>query len=94
MALRELSMDIACPEACFQAPSSGQCFEAIQTWISRSHRRDPILFSSFLKAFCQGEMNVDTQFSYANHGFMNLWAVVAGKWTVMRGRCSLLIQLS
>ncbi|KAJ5688988.1 hypothetical protein N7462_003380 [Penicillium macrosclerotiorum] len=34
MVVLELKMDVACPEACFQAESANDCFEALQPWAS------------------------------------------------------------
>src|SRR5689334_22679167 len=32
MAVKELKMDLACPEPCFQATTSAECFSQIQIW--------------------------------------------------------------
>lgn len=79
LVLKEMKMDIACPEACFQADSAEECFTHIQTWISRSHRQKPIPFSSFIRSFCGGEMDIETQINYASHAFVNMSALVSGK---------------
>src|SRR5882757_7257503 len=79
LALRELSMGLACSEACFQAQSSSDCYNQLQRWIGRAERRRELSLYSLVKSFCGGTMDHAALGRASHEGFMNMWCVVSGK---------------
>lgn len=75
----ELQMDLACPEACFQATTQSECFEYIKTWISHSLWRERG-FSVFeaLKTLSDDNLDTETQHLLSQSGDLNLLVLIAG----------------
>ena len=79
IALRELKMDLACPEMCFQAETAEKCLQLLEKWVSQSQRYgQPSLFS-LIRSICKDKVDEESLEWFAHLGFINLWSVVNGK---------------
>ena len=77
MVIRELCLDLACPEPCFQAESAELCLELLQKWIShRPTKRRMSLFAA-ISALRREKMDVSIQEDLAQSGVLNLWAITS-----------------
>ncbi|KAE8159759.1 hypothetical protein BDV40DRAFT_314388 [Aspergillus tamarii] len=71
--IQEMSLGMACPEACFQAQSAAECLTAIRTWTAhplwecRRTLRDIVQIM-----FCK-DFDVDIRAYLSHLGILNLW---------------------
>jgi hypothetical protein len=72
-------MDLACPESCFQAASSEECFVHLNTWnvTHESHRRPNL--SAAIETMTQEQISVEHQLLFSSLSTLNMFAIVTGK---------------
>ncbi|KAF1990968.1 hypothetical protein K402DRAFT_323546 [Aulographum hederae CBS 113979] len=75
--VRELDMELVCPELCFQATSEEECFRHIKAWTSNRLWRKNITVSSAVESFQQIPMGIDAQDFFSQSGILNLSVIAA-----------------
>lgn len=78
MVVLELTMDLACPESCFQATSSEECFVCLNSW---SYARDspPTLdLSSAVEIICRPQISEENQKIFSSLSTLNMFAIITG----------------
>jgi hypothetical protein len=78
--VQEMSLDMACPEACFQASSSRECFAAIKTWTSHPLWKCRMRLREVVEVvLCSDIATAPEIMAYLSHlGILNLWIVCSG----------------
>jgi hypothetical protein len=75
--IRELEMDLVCPELCFQAENEKDCLQHIRTWTSNPHWKKDVSVFTAINAFQHKDMNDSTRIFYSQTGILNLYAIAA-----------------
>ncbi|KAL4957320.1 fungal-specific transcription factor domain-containing protein [Aspergillus filifer] len=73
--IQEISVDLACPEACFQAPSAQECFAAIETWTSHALYRGRLRLRESVETLLCRDSKPDIQGHLPHLGILNLWVI-------------------
>ncbi|KAL4806096.1 hypothetical protein BDV18DRAFT_160164 [Aspergillus unguis] len=76
MVVSELKMDLACPEACFQAQSAKECFDVLKQWESTVFWKRHLSIVAAVKSICQKELVPETIEEYSKVGSLNLFTAV------------------
>ncbi|KAL5337115.1 hypothetical protein BJX70DRAFT_389454 [Aspergillus crustosus] len=76
MVVSELKIEMACPEACFQAESADDCFTALRTWTTTVFWKKHLFIVAAVKQICQKELTADAVDEYSQMGTLNLFTVV------------------
>ncbi|KAL4933172.1 transcription factor domain-containing protein [Aspergillus undulatus] len=76
MVVSELKMELACPEACFQAESAEECFAALKEWEHTTFWRRHLPLVAVVKSICEKEPSPKTASEYAKMGTLNLFTAV------------------
>ncbi|KAL2812595.1 hypothetical protein BJX63DRAFT_240655 [Aspergillus granulosus] len=76
MVVSELKMEVACPEACFQADSADECFRLLKEWEATIFWRKRLSITSVLKNICQTELTSSAVDEYSQMGSLNLFTAV------------------
>jgi hypothetical protein len=76
MVVSELKMEMACPEACFQAESAEECFRLLKEWETTTFWRKRLSITSVLKTICQTELTSSAVDEYSRMGSLNLFTAV------------------
>ncbi|KAL4900217.1 hypothetical protein BDW74DRAFT_188617 [Aspergillus multicolor] len=76
MVVSELRMEVACPEACFQAQSAEECFASLEKWGYSVFWRRHMSIAALVKGICQGELKPEVVDEYAGIGGLNLFTAV------------------
>ncbi|KAJ0416505.1 hypothetical protein BJY00DRAFT_316754 [Aspergillus carlsbadensis] len=76
MVVSELKMEMACPEACFQAESAEECFRLLKEWETMTFWRKRFSITSVLKNICQTELTSLAVDEYCQMGSLNLFTAV------------------
>ncbi|KAL4953058.1 hypothetical protein BDW69DRAFT_200377 [Aspergillus filifer] len=76
MVVSELKMEMACPEACFQAESSEECFTALKQWQRTDFWRQHLSIAALVKRICQKNLYPGSVDEYAKMGSLNLFTTV------------------
>ncbi|KAL3461551.1 hypothetical protein BJX64DRAFT_277716 [Aspergillus heterothallicus] len=76
MVVSELKMEMACPEACFQADSAEECFRLMKEWETTMFWRKRLSITSVLKSICQTELTSSAVDAYSQMGSLNLFTTV------------------
>jgi hypothetical protein len=81
MVIKELKMDLVCPESCFQAPTADECFASTTNWrLSKIQQRKMSLCSA-IETVLGEDMNLQAREMFAELGTLNLFAIVSGEHT-------------
>ena len=81
MVIKELKMDLACPESWFQAPTADDCFAAIEDWKSSEAQTKITSLCSAVESMLEEDMNQTTCEVFAEIGTVNLFAIASGEET-------------
>ncbi|KAL4903892.1 hypothetical protein BDW74DRAFT_185949 [Aspergillus multicolor] len=77
--VQEMALDMACPEACFQATTAHECFEAVKTWTSHPLWEYRIRLCQAVEVILCRDMDADLSSgvqAYMSHlGILNLWII-------------------
>ncbi|KAL4792393.1 hypothetical protein BDV19DRAFT_400610 [Aspergillus venezuelensis] len=76
MVVSELKMEMACPEACFQAESLEECFSALKQWQGTEFWRQHLSIAALVKRICQKDLSSGSMDEYAKVGSLNLFTAV------------------
>lgn len=75
LSIKEMKLQFACSEACFQAPTSEICFQRLQSdTVHQGH-----LLSSVTAMMCKGPIGTETQSVLADAGPLNMFALTSGR---------------
>lgn len=77
--IKEATLHLACPEACFQATTEAGCFDEIQRWYSGEHSGTQVSYLDCIAMIRQESMTVESQRLFAFLGPLNLFALTSGK---------------
>ncbi|KAL3474491.1 hypothetical protein BJX99DRAFT_271663 [Aspergillus californicus] len=76
--IQEMALDMACPEACFQAQSASECFDGIKTWTSHAlwrGGRKRLRLCDIVEVILCSDLNQHMQAYLAHLGILNLFIV-------------------
>lgn len=76
MVVSELKMDMACPEACFQAESAEECLAELRKWTGSVFWREQLSVASVVRRICQGGLSEQAILKFARMGTLNLFTTV------------------
>ncbi|GIJ85676.1 hypothetical protein Asppvi_004537 [Aspergillus pseudoviridinutans] len=76
MVVSELKMDMACPEACFQADTATECFYALREWEGTIFWSERLSVAGFVRRICQGELDDLSVLEFSKMGTLNLFTTV------------------
>ncbi|GES65960.1 hypothetical protein ATEIFO6365_0012035200 [Aspergillus terreus] len=76
MVVSELKMEVACPEACFQAESAAECFSALKKWENSVFWRDRLSISAVVRRMCQKDLDGHLVRGFACMGTLNMFTTV------------------
>lgn len=87
MVVSELRMDMACPEACFQAESAEECLSELEKWSGSVFWRERLSVASVVRRMCQPQPQTEAQASetlepapgFSRMGTLNLFTTVQCK---------------
>jgi hypothetical protein len=79
MAAAEMRMTFACPEECFQAESSLDCFVQLRQWHSSADNTGTMSFSTALETLCQKQLDERVCRRFSNAGILNMFTLVSGE---------------
>lgn len=75
--VRELDIELVCPEPCFQASTEEECLHHIRTWTSNGSWRSDRTVISAIDSLRQVNMDVDMQDFLSQAGVLNLYVIAA-----------------
>lgn len=75
----ELKMDVACPEACFQAETAEECLGGLRAWASTRFWRNRLSIISVVRRICQSPIEEALIQELSQLGTLNLFTMVQGK---------------
>ncbi|KAL4964993.1 FTFMHR domain-containing protein [Aspergillus stella-maris] len=73
--IQEMSVDVVCPEVCFQASSAQECFAAIKTWTSHPSYRQRLRLRDTVESLLCRDGSPDIQDYLSHLGVLNLWII-------------------
>ncbi|KAL2809387.1 hypothetical protein BJX63DRAFT_423902 [Aspergillus granulosus] len=73
--IQEMALDMACPEACFQAQSASECFSAIKTWTSHPLWKCGKRLRDIVEVILCMDLNQEMQAYITHLGVLNLCIV-------------------
>ncbi|KAI9036513.1 transcription factor domain-containing protein [Aspergillus affinis] len=76
MVVSELKMDLACPEACFQAGSAEECYALLTEWEGSMFWSERLSVSAMLRKICQRDLDDWQVHELASMGTLNLFTTV------------------
>ncbi|GIK00364.1 hypothetical protein Aspvir_004387 [Aspergillus viridinutans] len=76
MVVSELKMDMACPEACFQADTATECFYALREWEGSIFWSERLSVAGVVRRICQGELGDRSVLEFSKMGTLNLFTTV------------------
>lgn len=79
MVVSELKMEVACPEACFQAESAPECFSALKKWENSVFWQDRLSISDVVRRMCQNNLDGRLVSHFASMGTLNMFTTVQCK---------------
>lgn len=77
--IQEMSLGMACPEACFQAQTATECLSAIRTWTAHPLWGCRRTLRDIVKVMFCKDINLDVRAYISHLGILNLWIVCSGK---------------
>ncbi|KAL5360219.1 hypothetical protein BJX96DRAFT_175083 [Aspergillus floccosus] len=78
MVAKEMKMHAAVPEACFQALTADECYDAIQRWMPSTSLYWRVSFRTLFERLCLDDLTEDLQQSVAALGPLNLFTIISG----------------
>jgi hypothetical protein len=84
MVAKELKMDLACPEPCFQAATSAECFAQVKAWTSSQAWSKKMPLSSTIESICQQNMDQKNCEIFADLGILNLFTMASGMLEILQ----------
>ncbi|KIV98381.1 uncharacterized protein PV09_09786 [Verruconis gallopava] len=76
LVVRELKMDLACPEPCFQACSFEECFVQLRAWTSPQTHRQMLDVSSAVELMCHPQISRQCQVRLNSLSTLNMFTLV------------------
>ncbi|QMW33472.1 hypothetical protein G4B84_008903 [Aspergillus flavus NRRL3357] len=73
--IQEMSLGMACPEACFQAQTATECLSAIRTWTAHPLWGCRRTLRDIVKVMFCKDINLDVRAYISHLGILNLWIV-------------------
>lgn len=77
--IQEMSLGMACPEACFQAQSAAECLTAIRTWTAHPLWECRRTLRDIVQIMFRKDFDLDIRAYLSHLGILNLWIVCSGK---------------
>ncbi|EAQ93835.1 hypothetical protein CHGG_02070 [Chaetomium globosum CBS 148.51] len=77
MVIKEMKMDMASPEACFQAETADDCIGQIYRWMPSTSPFCTLLLRDAIENLCIDVMSPEVQQQYSQLGPLNLFAMVS-----------------
>lgn len=71
-------MDVACPEACFQAETAEECLASLRVWSGTRFWKKRLSVVSVVRRICQGPIDETLVQEFSNLGTLNLFTMVQG----------------
>ncbi|KAL2867527.1 fungal specific transcription factor domain-containing protein [Aspergillus lucknowensis] len=73
--IQEMSLDMACPEACFQAASAQECFTAVKTWTAHPLWKRRMRLREIVETVLCTDISASPEMvAYLSHlGILNMW---------------------
>lgn len=78
MVVSELKLEMAYPEACFQAGSADECFSALKQWEDSIFWRGRLSVTAVVRKICQRELDTSLAQEFARMGTLNMFTTVQG----------------
>ncbi|KAL4936723.1 fungal-specific transcription factor domain-containing protein [Aspergillus oleicola] len=75
MRIQEMSLNMACPETCFNVSSAQECFAAIKTWTSHPPWRRRMTLREMVEVILCTESSPEIQEYLSHLGILNLWII-------------------
>ncbi|KAE8399515.1 hypothetical protein BDV37DRAFT_297721 [Aspergillus pseudonomiae] len=75
MRIQEMSLSMACPEACFQAQTAAECLTAIRTWTGHQLWGCRRTMREIVQVMFCRDINLDIREYISHLGILNLWIV-------------------
>ena len=75
----ELKMDVACPEACFQAESAEECLGSLRVWAGTRFWKNRLSIVSAVRRICQSPIEDSLAQELSQLGTLNLFTMVQGE---------------
>lgn len=72
-------MNVACPEACFQAESAAECQLHLEEWKKTRFWKNGPSIVSVVRQICQNDFEDELAREFSQLGTLNLFTVVQGK---------------
>ncbi|KAJ5664999.1 uncharacterized protein N7477_007447 [Penicillium maclennaniae] len=79
----ELRMDVACPEACFQAETAEECLQILRVWSSTRFWKKRPSVVSVVRRICQGPIDETLVQEFSILGTLNLFTLVQAIHSLM-----------
>ncbi|KAJ5637209.1 hypothetical protein N7490_007088 [Penicillium lividum] len=83
MLISELRMDVACPEACFQAESAAECLGSLRVWAGTRFWKKRLSIVSVVRRICQSPLKDGLVQEFSQLGTLNLFTVVQAIHSLM-----------
>jgi hypothetical protein len=78
LVIKEATMQMACPEACFQASTEADCFDQTQHWIGTGGHSLPMSVLTGVEMLRQSSVTPQNQFLLGYLGPLNLFVLTSG----------------
>jgi hypothetical protein len=78
MVIKEMKMDMASPEVCFQAATAEECIDQIHRWMPPDSPFSTLLLRDAIENLCLETMTPDCHQKFSQLGPTNLFAMVSG----------------
>lgn len=88
MVVSELKMDMACPEACFQADTATECFHALREWQGCIFWSERLSVAGVVRRICQRELDDRSVLEFSKMGTLNLFTTVQGTFSILHWNIS------
>ncbi|KAF4256119.1 hypothetical protein CNMCM8812_007317 [Aspergillus fumigatus] len=76
MVVSELNMDMACPEACFQADTATECFRTLREWERSIFWSERLSVAGVVRRICQRQLDDHSVLEFSKMGTLNLFTTV------------------
>jgi hypothetical protein len=75
--IQEMTLDLTCPEPCFQASSRQECFSHLV--IQAEHQTQKFSLSEAVDVLCRKPLDHSTTATFSRMSILNLFSIVTGK---------------
>ncbi|KAJ5350412.1 hypothetical protein N7541_008139 [Penicillium brevicompactum] len=79
----ELKMNVACPEACFQAESAAECQLHLEEWKKTQFWKNGLSIVSVVRQICQNDFEDELAREFSQLGTLNLFTIVQAIHSLM-----------